>query len=284
MKIILSRKGFDSGYGGYPSPIFSNGRMVSLPIPYNDLVKYSELRFDRNRTYYDLMKELNPKIKYGKKWHELSMNTTCHLDPDLDKNIMPRNINWKPCFGQNIQSQSHLANEGVKEGDLFLFFGWFRDVVKKNGVLQFDRYNLAPNLHVIFGYLQIGETIQINETTQVPECIKHHPHVTNIDRRKSPTNTVYIARDTLTWDKGKPGAGLFNYDKKLVLTKKGLSRSKWGLPAFFKGAKISRHSRDSWKNGGYFQSVAIGQEFVIEDNAEVENWARTLISKRDTLF
>jgi hypothetical protein len=33
MKLILSRKGFDSSTGGIPSPIFPDGRMVSLPIP-----------------------------------------------------------------------------------------------------------------------------------------------------------------------------------------------------------------------------------------------------------
>lgn len=33
MKLILSRKGFDSGYGGMPSPILPDGRLVPLPIP-----------------------------------------------------------------------------------------------------------------------------------------------------------------------------------------------------------------------------------------------------------
>jgi len=33
MKVILSRKGFDSGYGGFPSPVLPDGTMLSLPIP-----------------------------------------------------------------------------------------------------------------------------------------------------------------------------------------------------------------------------------------------------------
>jgi hypothetical protein len=33
MKVILSRKGFDSGYGGIPSPVLPDGTMLSLPIP-----------------------------------------------------------------------------------------------------------------------------------------------------------------------------------------------------------------------------------------------------------
>ncbi|WP_121240714.1 hypothetical protein [Sulfurisoma sediminicola] len=33
MKLILSRKGFDSAAGGIASPILPDGRMISLPIP-----------------------------------------------------------------------------------------------------------------------------------------------------------------------------------------------------------------------------------------------------------
>jgi putative DNA base modification enzyme with NMAD domain len=280
MKIILSRKGFDSGYGGYASPIFPNGRLVSLPIPYrDDRIKYSDLKFDNEHTYYDLMKGLRQNIRSRGEWNNLDTNTSCHCDPDLNIDILKRNKHWQPCFGQNIQSQAHLANEGVKEDDLFLFFGWFRKVVDKNGIFQFDHPQFAPNLHVIFGYLQIGEIMRIDETTCVPECIREHPHAANMELRKSPMNTVYIARDSVSWNKNIPGAGVFNFDKKLVLTKKGLSRSMWDLPEFFKNTRISRHFQESWKKEGYLQTVPIGQEFIVDDNDEVENWAKTLIGK-----
>ena len=36
MKIILSRKGFDSSNGGIVSPIFEDGSMISFPIPSKD--------------------------------------------------------------------------------------------------------------------------------------------------------------------------------------------------------------------------------------------------------
>ncbi|HEX6606573.1 MAG TPA: hypothetical protein VF276_06620, partial [Chloroflexia bacterium] len=36
MKIILSRKGFDSSIGKVPSPIFPSGELRSLPIPDHD--------------------------------------------------------------------------------------------------------------------------------------------------------------------------------------------------------------------------------------------------------
>ncbi len=275
MKIILSRKGFDSGYGGYPSPILPDGRLVSLPIPYtSESIKYSDLMIDENRTYYDLMKDLNMKIRYDHEWHKLCSNTTCHCDPDLNSSILKRSNHWKPAFGQNIQSQSHLRNEGVGKGDLFLFFGWFRQTVLRNGLLMFEKS--APDLHIIFGYLQVEDVIPIGEKSTVPDHIKMHPHATNADLKKSVTNTVYLGKNHLSWDKNRPGAGVFNFADKFVLTKDGEPRSRWNLPLFFKDVRISRHSEKHWSKDGYFQSVAIGQEFVIEDNEKVEAWAKSL--------
>jgi len=107
MKIILSRKGFDSAYGGYPSPILPSGDMVSLPIPLCDSIKYSDLKIG-NSTYYDLMRDLKPKIKCHGKWIDLNKETKCHLDPDVHKDSIKREAGWKPCFGQIDAAQSHL--------------------------------------------------------------------------------------------------------------------------------------------------------------------------------
>jgi hypothetical protein len=52
MKIIMSRKGFDSAYGGYPSPILPDGKMVSLSIPSGDSLRYSDLKVKEGLTYY----------------------------------------------------------------------------------------------------------------------------------------------------------------------------------------------------------------------------------------
>ena len=47
MKVILSRKGFDSANGGIASPIFEDGTMLSFPIPSKDhdkdKIAYEEL-------------------------------------------------------------------------------------------------------------------------------------------------------------------------------------------------------------------------------------------------
>ncbi|MFC2036317.1 hypothetical protein ACFLUJ_09435 [Chloroflexota bacterium] len=275
MKVILSRKGFDSAAGGYPSPILPDGRLISLPIPsphsYNDSFHYSDLQLDRNTTYYDLMHDLNPRIVYENRWHMLGTDTECHLDPDIYQNIIKRNEAWKPLFGQIDAAQSHLCKQGVGVGDLFIFFGWFRKVVQRNGKLSFDRS--SRDKHVIFGYLQIGEMIKVKPETKIPKWMDYHPHA--LPSRMRTNNTIYSARDSLTWNSNLPGAGIFSFSKNLVLTKDGLPRSKWCLPEYFKNVRISYHSEDSWKSD-YFQSVARGQEFVIDEDYQIENWAKNL--------
>ena len=74
-----------------------------------------------------------------------------HLDPDLDQNAYPRMPDWLPCFGQIGAAQSHLANHNVCEGDLFLFFGWFRKVAMVNGNLRY--HTDAKDIHALFGWL-----------------------------------------------------------------------------------------------------------------------------------
>ena len=45
MKVVLSRKGFDSSFGGYPNLIIPNNEMVMLPIPsIDDTYKYLDIR------------------------------------------------------------------------------------------------------------------------------------------------------------------------------------------------------------------------------------------------
>ena len=45
MKVVLSRKGFDSANGGIMGPIFGDGTMVSFPIPSKDVEK-DNIRYD----------------------------------------------------------------------------------------------------------------------------------------------------------------------------------------------------------------------------------------------
>ena len=276
MKVILSKKGFDAQYGGYPSPILPDGTLLSLPIPSDDGITYSQLTIN-NTNYHDIMVQLNAKINRGNGMENLKNLHECHLDPDLYPNILKRKIGWRGIFGQIGAAHSHLANQGVTNNDLFLFFGYFKQTYQKNGRLQFIKN--APELHLIFGYLFIDYIIQVNHNTPVKNWMKYHPHVSSNERKNISTNTIYIAKETSNWDPNIPGFGYFKYHTDLVLTKNksqgAKSRSKWNLPEFFKDTYISYH-KNAWKDD-YFQSVSKGQEFVIHDNTKVVNWAKSLI-------
>lgn len=259
MKIIISRKGFDVANGGMASPIMPDGSLLSFPIPSKDKKTFSDLVFN-GKDYKKLIDELKP----GTKLHN------CHIDPDIRKSAHKKlPSNWEPVFGQFDAAESHLENQGVKENDLFLFFGWFKKAEEVNGAYRYQRG--AKDLHVLYGYLQIGKIVQGKDVLQYP----WHPH-----SYVAPSNTMYVASEKLVIDgvdTGLPGAGVFKYSDDLVLTYPGMSKSRWKLPDFFKEVTISCHTKDSFKPEGYFQSVPIGQEFVVSESPKVTEWAKKII-------
>ncbi len=128
MKLILSRKGFDSSAGGVPSPIFPDGRMVSLPIPdKKSVVTYGEIQYEGG-SIGPLVEELTGGRILSK--------YRAHIDPDIARDSLPRQRGWRPIFGQTGQAQGHLRKSDVGVGDLFLFFGLFRCVERRNGIYR----------------------------------------------------------------------------------------------------------------------------------------------------
>ncbi|MHA1732971.1 MAG: hypothetical protein ACTSU5_13575 [Promethearchaeota archaeon] len=273
-RIVLSRKGFDSAYGGYPSPVLPGGRMLSLPIPSGDVLRYSDLRFDERTSYYDLMFQLRPKVRHRKEWHPLTPSTRCHLDPDLSRETIRRDPSWLPLFGQIGGAQTHLENRGVGAGDLFLFFGTFREAEFTAGGLKFKRG--APAVHAVFGYIQVGEVVRVGPDTRCPAWMRYHPHVDS-GRKHETNNTIWVAREKFSLDPDLPGGGTLAFGEGLVLSKRGESKSKWSLPPVFEGAEISHHGPGAWRDG-YFQSASIGQEFVVDATPEIVDWAVNLVS------
>jgi len=87
MKIILSRKGFDSSYGGYPSPILPDKTLLSLPIPYLRNKIASGVLYDGNIydpiQYKDLL--LPPSVTKYFREREIDINSfsdlMMHLSP-----------------------------------------------------------------------------------------------------------------------------------------------------------------------------------------------------------
>ena len=148
MKIILSRKGFDSTYSGFPSSVFEDGNMISLPIPTTDKQEVSitydalsHLGVNLGSLFIDLEKE--PKI-----YNQVAEYV--HLDPDLYEDTIQSNNKFEPClngwrglFGTNKAAAGMLCKKetGVNPGDIFLFFGWFNNDVDKKGKFAFDNNN-----------------------------------------------------------------------------------------------------------------------------------------------
>lgn len=127
MKIILSRKGFDSANGGIVSPIMEDGTLISFPIPSNDKDTYNDLIYC-NQPYSKILNDL--KYKGG---------PNCHIDPDLSIDRRKNKIDgWCPIFGQINSSSVYLMKRvGVNVGDLFLFFGNYHKVKYSNGKYQY---------------------------------------------------------------------------------------------------------------------------------------------------
>jgi len=146
MRLVFSRKGFDSSAGRVPSPILPDGTLYSLPIP----DPYSQIRFGDIRAKGVPIANLVPDLTRGR----INAGNRVHLDPDLRHDALRRPTGWRPLFGQANSAQSHLKNQGVTCGDLFLFFGWFRRVTQDLGRWRYVPD--APDLHVLFGWLQIG--------------------------------------------------------------------------------------------------------------------------------
>ena len=283
MRLVLSRKGFDASSGGCPSPIFPDGAMLSLPIPDKDSdISYSVLS-PRGMDVGRLVAELSGNVNRA--------NRFAHLDPDLESGAIPRSPGWRPLLGQTGAAQGHLRKQGVGVGDLLLFFGLFQRVEQSGGVWRFVRN--ARKLHVLWGWLQIGEVHKVAELgSEDLSWARYHPHFRG-DRGSG--NTLYVAADNLCLN-GKqfdvPGAGVFpRFNKRLVLTdeRPGSSCSQWRLPsAFYPDSgkpPLSYHGEPRrWRhmeNTSHcgLQSVSRGQEFVLglEYYPEVLDWLESML-------
>lgn len=269
--MILSRKGFDGSTGGKPSPIFGE-RLATFHIPRADTgIFYKDLLFTETESYLDVMKDLGIK----------SFSET-HLDPDLDSSIRDHRMKgWRGLFGQSGISQGTLLNRNVGPGDLFLFFGWFKQVEKVEGVYRYIPH--APDLHVIFGYLEVDEVIDVNADKEIPDWAEYHPHIQAREELKNKRNVIYVANHDFSKDGNKRGWGSFSYRDQLVLTQEGAkNRTEWKVPLCFRDEQAKfTHNIKRWEeemNGIRMQTSGRGdQEMYVSDNKEVVNWAENLI-------
>ena len=282
MRLVLSRKGFDSGYGGCASPVLPDGRMVSLPIPSARSARcYGDLAWDGG-----CLGDAVHALTGGR----VSHRHHAHLDPDLSSGAMARMPGWRPAFGQEKAAQSHLASRGVGPGDLFLFFGWFRRAEEAPGS-GLRHVRGAPDMHALFGWLQVGEVLAVGAALEAHRGLRpwlaDHPHLV---AHGAPGNTVYLASERLVLDgrdMGAPGGGAFRrFHDGLRLTKEGRTRTVWDVPGWMlpeDGPAMSYHGDPArWEREGdrcVLKTVAKGQEFVSEpDEASLAAWMRDLLA------
>ena len=223
MRVIFSRKGFDSAAGGGASPIV-DGRPVSLPIPAGG----------PSRTTYGAL-GLGEHVHRASRGR-LGAGDRCHHDPMF--------LPGGTClFGQCGAAQTHLANRGVGPGDVFLFFGLFRDE------------GTGEPHHRIFGYLAVEEVVALADCA--PErrdaLLRHdHPHAIGMS---AANDTVYCG----------PGQVAGRAGDALRLTVPEGPPSLWQRPGWLRRGGLSYHDRaDRWLRAGRLKSVARGQEFVAD--------------------
>ena len=264
MKIILSRKGFDSSAGGVASPIINN-KLLSLPIPENNGIEYEQLEYGE-KTYTQILKDLNPKGDYQ----------YAHLDPDLCNSIRKTKVEgWLPAFGQCGTAQSILQSCEVEKGDIFLFFGWFRQTEEIEGKLRYIKG--ASDLHKIFAYMQIGEII-----TGAEKIKKYawHPHsldlYTKSQKKDHQNNTLYLPSEKLTsLGLDVDGYGTLNYQ----LTNDANSRSMWKPLEFLLPENLHQKCKrkNQMKDGNIYYRGR-WQELVFHETPEAKNLLKEMIS------
>ena len=254
MRIVLSRKGFDSATGGGPSPVLEDGTMLSLPIPEVPEKGYTHSDL-KNWHRYDQL-NLTEQVK------NLCKSKYCHLDPDIRPDLWCHCEKWQPTFGQCNAAAGHLIKHlelqdetdkkiKITESVLFLFFGLFR---KHNGT-QF----YGEPFHAIWGYMVCDKVIDDQQ-----EMPTYHPHA---KLKKAKNNLLFVAKTRCY--------GTFKYCDRLVLTDlRQSAKTMWkidALPWFEylkdKSVKMTYHPNTekcfpAGKN--YFQACqGYGQEFVV---------------------
>ena len=269
-KLILSRKGFDSGTGGKPSPIVEE-HLISLPIPQaGSGVYFRDLCWPEGGNYLEYMQQLG-----------ITFFSEAHLDPDLEAAWKTkRPANWRAAFGQTGAAASHLHDQGVGPGDLFLFFGWFKPTEKDTkGRLRYLKK--APDQHIIYGYLEVDRVVDLRVEAP-PPWAEEHPHWVFREQFNAQRNDLYLAKEKSSFWPGRKGAGTFAFAPQRVLTYGEGNRSLWKLPSgFFRANKcrLSYHEKrigtpikgtqSKWRT---LQSVARGQEFVCTLNQALLDW------------
>lgn len=248
MKLILSRKGFDSGSGGFPSPIV-DGKPISLPIP--------ETKNRSSTTYGSIgLGKLVETVTNGK----IPRSTLCHHDPVFQ--------NGRCALGQAHSAQGHLENQGIGIGDVFLFFGLFANL---------DGSDVH---HRIFGYLRIEDIWELGKQTaglsRLEKCFRTpHPHTLG----SWPQNNCIYQGEGANCLSTPNALRLTVAKSELQCTTRSSMVSCWKVPTWLQKTGLTYHRPDQWQTPARLQATRRGQEFVadITESPEGRDWVEKVI-------
>jgi hypothetical protein len=300
MKLVLSRKGFDSGSGGCLSPYnHDTGEYIWFPIPekvnsYSNQIRYSDvlvkngylssLKGSNLSEVYKSLKGMD-RVKLRKN-ERVSIDDSelfAHFDPMLG--TPPWIVKNDSCkigmgFGQ-FNAAPQLGNHNVNEGSIFLFFGGFQSTSNRK---------IAG--HYLYGWLKVKKRIETYEDCKKiiePYNLHHHPHITEAAFKRNKKNYILLPDQWLYEDLNIPGCGYFTTlnDSLLLSSNKESNRATWKLPIFFYQNLTQVHLK-TWENtqdGFCTVKTGIGQEFITELSEKGEDWLRELfLTNQDNIY
>ena len=188
-----------------------------------------------------------------------------------------KELEWR-ALNRIPDSVGYLKNLNIQEGDIFLFFGNFHFITKKDGHIQYVKktgdFYKDNDIQIIWGYMQIGEIITDHEKQHE---FWWHPHA-DWSRDNDDANTIFKASEKLSFDKSKPGAGILPFDMKRVLTLEGAPKATWKKNPVYDTDSIIGNRKNSAKdpkNGIYYSGI--WQELGLKETPECVLWAKDMI-------
>jgi len=177
----------------------------------------------------------------------------CHHDPMFE--------GGRCAFGQANAAQTHLANNAVGIGDVFLFFGLFSEP------------NRRDQHHRIFGYLKIEKMIPLGAYPVADDqplgFTRRHPHTLG---EWNSNNTLYLG----------PGQVTRKALDELRLSRPGNAVSTWRVPSWLRETGLTYHPGvERWKGADTLNVVARGQEFVSDVGArpDAARWLEAILTE-----
>ncbi|MDO8635797.1 MAG: hypothetical protein Q7R34_06060 [Dehalococcoidia bacterium] len=297
-KVVLSRKGFDSSAGHGYSPFDpETGKYIVLPIPDEEIAgnfgngtKFEDIKLQPNYLNGINVSNLRDLIShellhYGSEAKNESRKKYAHFDPWLGHCpwLTPGSDHHVGAFGPSGPAQTHLQNQGVDVGSLFLFFSRFKPIRGRPDNLGI-RVNPLKGVYFLYGWLKVGGKATSFDRVRKDKLLSRHPHATKDLDENYP---IYIAKPYLFDGSGIAGCGYFpKLTKSLLLTSEKYfeTPSTWELPGFFFYSRPSHLKSREWQKSADGETCTVssggrGQEFVFEESEYFWRWFKNLLQE-----